>query len=59
MSPIADSDLYEPEVVLTPPGSEREAREMSSTDIPMTGINKFEPLPYVKTILVTGGAGFM
>lgn len=61
MAPIANIDLFEPEV-LTPCGSEIEQEregEISSTEIPMTGVKRFEPLPYVKTILVTGGAGFM
>ena len=61
MAPIANVDLFDPEV-LTPSGSEMEEereRGTSSMDIPMIGVTSFEPLPYVKTILITGGAGFM
>ena len=34
-------------------------RDQSGTDVFDKGSTKFEPLPDVKNIMITGGAGFM
>ena len=38
---------------------ESEIEEDSPMNVPLIGVGRLEPLPYVKTILVTGVAGFM
>ncbi|KAL1847448.1 hypothetical protein Plec18167_005161 [Paecilomyces lecythidis] len=60
MAPIASRDIFES--VASPEAMESLVRinaKQGNEDIQMTGVCKFEPLPNVKTILVTGGAGFI
>lgn len=60
MAPIASRDIFE--AVASPEAMKSLVRinaKQGNEDIQMTGVCKFEPLPNVKTILVTGGAGFM
>lgn len=55
MAPIALTNTLDSGIMT--PESERE--EDSPTNVPLTGVGRFKPLPYVKTILVTGDVGFM